>query len=68
MKRYIKAAILDISNESFDAKLEIAKDPNTPSDILAELAIIDDYSKPTFSDTGELLEAIAKNPNTPAET
>jgi hypothetical protein len=38
MKRYIKATVADLSNEPLYVKMELVRDPDTSSDILAELA------------------------------
>ena len=38
MKRYIKSAIANLGNEDLDSRIAIAKDPNTPLDVLEMLS------------------------------
>ena len=64
MKRYIKSAVAGIYDPSHssagdDVRFEIAEDPRTRPETLAELAVWD--TNPC------VLEKVAKNPNTPTE-
>lgn len=56
MKVYIKAAISSILDEDADTQHELAENPNTPPEVLAELV---------NSDSEWVRYAILKNPNTP---
>ena len=56
MKKYIKSAITPISSESPDSQALIARDPNTPVEILEQLSA---------SKNLQVQSAIASNPNTP---
>lgn len=58
MKRYIKAAVTNILDESSGIRYNLAKDPNTRPAVLAVLA--DDHER-------DIRAYVAKNPNTPAE-
>ena len=59
MKRYIKAAIVNILDEDADVQLELASDPNTDKYTLAELAHSNDIY---------VLRDVLKNPNTSSDT
>ena len=59
MKRYIKSAILPVSNEDIDARMDIALNPNTPVDVLNELA--DDKDS-------DVRLCVVVNPSTPKDT
>ncbi len=84
MKKYIRAAIANIRDESYEAKRDIAKNPETSVEILEELSkdsniwvrneVVNNPNTPP-----ELLDAmagvdyitdrvIASNPNTPLQT
>lgn len=73
MKIYIKAAIMDISDEPFDVIMEMAKDPNGSPEVLEQIFqyvcnLLSDDSIPwRFSNVAELLNALATNSNTPSE-
>lgn len=58
MKRYIKAAIKNMSEEGLDVRRNIAGDPNTRVDVLRDMADTNEY----FIQLG-----LATNPNTPQD-
>ena len=69
MKRYIKSAIYDVTNESLDVQGELARDPNTPAEILLKLTPkMSPYRPNTLESYSYELEMwIAHNPNATAE-
>lgn len=62
MKRYIKADIIDISEDDRNSKLTIASDPNTRPATLDRLAL--EHTR----NPSEVLKAVAANPSTPPKT
>ena len=58
MKRYIRAAVVDVSDEDDTLKLSIAEDPNTRPSTLKTLANDKHWS---------IRSAVAENPNTPTD-
>ena len=54
MKIYIKAAISNILDEDREVQIEIARDPNTPLDVLEELL---------HAESSHVLSSLASNPN-----
>ena len=60
MKRYIKSSIQPLSELDWKDRYDIAKDPNTSAEVLSEIFELD-------GDAMLVLNAIAHNPNTPAE-
>ncbi len=73
MKIYIKAAIMDISDEPFEVIMEMASDPSGSPEVMEQIFqyvcnLLSDDSIPwRFSNARDLLNALAKNPNTPSE-
>lgn len=63
MKRYIKSAILPLSEMDWRAQEDIALDPNTSTEVLDELANIQEYSK-----YNNILYYICRNPNVSFDT
>ena len=57
MKIYIKAAVSSLLDEDADTLQELAENPNTPPEVLAELA---------NSDNAWVLHTLLRNPNTPS--
>lgn len=55
MKKYIKADITDTSEESYDTRCEIARDPNTRPAVLAKLA---------HDESPQVRCYVARNPST----
>ena len=68
MKRYIKAAIMDVSKEPYEVRLELAEDHNTDSETLSQIASSAEHYEPSPSKAIDLIVAIAENPNTSTET
>ena len=59
MKRYIQSAVVDISNEDRYVKSEVARNPNTPVELLRTLS----------TDSDEIVRRmVASNPATPPDT
>ena len=63
MKRYIKSAILPLSEIDWMTQEDIAHDPNTPTGVLDELANIKEYSK-----YNDLSYHVCCNPNVSFDT
>ena len=59
MKRYIKSAVNPISEEDYDVKMEIAKNPNTSTDTLIELADVGSNKETNLI----LLRRVCEHPN-----
>ena len=62
MKRYIRSAVTDISEESWEVRYDIASDPDTSSDTLHSLA------SSVTEGRDPLLSAICGNPNVSFQT
>ena len=63
MKRYIKSAILSLSDEDYAIQYDIASDPNTSPETLQELSTVTDYSH-----VHPIQRIVAENPSTSPET
>ena len=61
MKRYIKAKIVPLSDESYDFKMELALGPDTDPDVLDRLADSSNL-------TSEMINSIAEHPNVSVDT
>ena len=61
MKRYIKAKIVPLSDESYDFRMEVALDPDTDSTVLDSLVDSNHL-------TSEMIRSIAEHPNVSVDT